>query len=65
MRTGIDMDDAEYVWPPSALTIERPQTGPEIQAERIEALEQRLAGAEAEINRLRDELEYKRRNGAL
>jgi hypothetical protein len=60
----VDFNDTEYVWPPGALTLERPKTGPEMTAERIEMLERRLMDAEAEINRLREELEYNRRNGA-
>jgi hypothetical protein len=60
----VDFEDSEYTWPPGALHLERRLTGPEMTAQRIEVLERRLIDAEVEINRLREELEYKRRNDA-
>jgi hypothetical protein len=46
MRHEIDMDDAEYVWPPGALDHEQPAPGPAIAAMRLDSIEQRLANLE-------------------
>jgi hypothetical protein len=46
MADGIDLNDAEYVWPPGALQHERPAPGPEIAGMRLDSVEQRLANLE-------------------
>lgn len=60
----IDLTDTEYLWPPSARRLERPMTGPEIMEAKYDDLVRRVVALETAMNRLRDELEYERRNGA-
>ncbi len=47
MTDGIDINDAEYTWPPGELAGELPpMTGPQLVAMRLDSVEGRLAALE-------------------